>query len=149
MEGRDRQRITWLGIATAIVLVALWVFSATRSSQQTTGDDGYQPKVPVFLSGEPVPPPPAVIDIAVPPAPNPNERPARASFRRIGRTTCWTVLAPSGTEITVINVANRFSVTCKALPGALPDGVDVVLDTEAFTEIANLANSPIHVRVSW
>lgn len=53
----------------------------------------------------------------------------------------------SGTKITVINVANGQSVTCRS--SLLGDGVEdgLVMNAAQFREIAELVSAPIHVEV--
>jgi hypothetical protein len=50
----------------------------------------------------------------------------------------------------VVNIDNGQSITCANTLGmAVPGGADIVLDTDVFTRIGNLADAPVPVRVSW
>jgi len=128
---------------------ALGAAGAPPINAQTVTSETYQSPLPVFLNGRPLALPPAEIDVAVPPAGSANDKPGLASYRWIGRSTCWTAVAPHGTAITVTNVANRQSIRCASSAASTPAGVDVVIDTNAFATIADLADSPIHVRITW
>lgn len=164
MNSGDRRRVAWASALTVVALPAIWMLGVSdKSASPSLGAAGaprpeataapevsYKPELPVFLDRqEQVAPPPAVIDIAVPPATSPNDTAARASYKRLGAGVCWSTLAPGGTHVTVTNVANRQSIACRSVVGALPDGVDIIIDTDDFAKIGNLADSPIHVRISW
>lgn len=163
MEPTDRRRIGLATVLTVVALPAIWMLGAKgddahpalgaagapQIQSQAATSDTYQSPLPVFLNGKPLALPPSQVDVAVPPAGSANDKPGTASYRWIGRSTCWSALAPSGTVVTVTNVANRQSIRCTSSAATTPAGVDIVLDTNAFATIADLADSPIHVRVTW
>ena len=63
---------------------------------------------------------------------------------------CSTNWVPEGYIVKVTNVNNGRSVSCINWPNLiLPAGTDIVLDTFLLTSIADLADAPITVRVSW
>lgn len=177
MSALDRRRIALATAFTIVAVPALWLFRRDESSDGTgvttaaagiaspqaggpTGDAAgppatdYVPELPSFLDGPTPAPPPAVIDIAMPAAPTETQPKVIASFRRFdavaGPRPCTTLLAPSGAVITVTNVDNGLATTCvNRLGGTLPKGVDLVVQTELFSDIADLADAPVPVRLSW
>ncbi|MDP2290223.1 MAG: hypothetical protein Q8M22_03490 [Actinomycetota bacterium] len=180
MIASDRRRVAAASLFTVLALPALWVLnreSAATSSAPTVGAAGvevaspevvapigdqaapttapYVPDPPLFVSGESdaeAPSGPAVVNVAVPPAPGPTEVVGNASFRRFaaGSRQCTTLLAPDGASLTVVNVDNGQTTTCTNTYGmAIPAGADIVLHTDVFSEIGDLADAPVPVRVSW
>lgn len=173
MIASDRRRLVAASLFTVLALPALWALnreSASSSGAPSVGAAGvevaapigdaaapttqpYEPQRPSFVGGEVEPTlPPAVVNVAVPPAPGDRETLARASFRRYvaGSRQCTTLLAPDGATLTVVNVDNGQVTTCTNTYGiAVPFGADMVLHTEVFSEIGDLADAPLPVRVSW
>jgi hypothetical protein len=172
MSAFDRRRVALATAFTVVALPSLWLIQrddAARSTSPTTAAAGvggprpaastspsttqYVPELPSFLDGPAPPPPPAVVNIAVPGTASQNQAKVTASFRRFddpsGRP-CTTLIAPEGATITVTDVDNGLSTTCVNRFGAtLPRGVDIVLHTDLYTTIADLADAPISVRLSW
>lgn len=179
MIASDRRRVAAASLFTVLALPALWVLnreSAATSNAPTVGAAGvdaaapvivapvgepaapttqpYVPDPPLFVSGEPdaeAPSGPAVVNVAVPPAPGPTEVVGNASFRRFaGSRQCTTLLAPDGATLTVVNIDNGQTTTCSNSYGmTIPAGADIVLHTDVFSEIGDLADAPVPVRVSW
>ena len=166
----DRRRVVVASVFTLVALPALWVLnreSATTSGAPNVGAAGvdikgaveaapittaYQPEPPLFVGGDDVPVPPAAVVVAVPPPTSANQVDARASFHRYseGSRECTTLLAPAGALLTVENIDNGQTTTCiNTLGMAIPAGADMVLHTEVFSEIGNLADAPLPVHVSW
>lgn len=168
----DRRRAAAASIFTVVALPALWVLnreSAATSSAPKVGAAGvevavdpgantvpatepYQPEPPSFVGGDEQPVTPDQIDVAIPPAPGANEVIAEASFKRYsaGSRQCTTLLAPDGALLTVENIDNGQTTTCTNTLGmAIPAGADIVLHTDVFGEIGDLADAPVPVRVSW
>jgi hypothetical protein len=109
---------------------------------------------PIFLDNTAVIVPPAVIDVVRPEPAADNQVEGRATYRRYddvpGPGTCTTGAVREWGEVTVTNIANGLSVTCVNTLGLrLPDGVQIVLDTNLYTTIADLADAPIFVRITW
>ena len=77
----------------------------------------------------------------------------RASFSRYTdplNHPCTIVAAPDGVTVKVVNVNNGMSTTCHNVFGMyVPPGVDIILHTDDFATISDLADAPIVVRVSW
>ena len=169
MNSHDRRRLTIASIFTVVALPALWVIDRNdaRSAAPAVGAAGvahvgaegapstsaYTPDSPIFLNGPPPGANPAVVDIIVPPAPTATETAGRASFRRYPdptRRPCTTSLAPWGSTLTVTNTDNGQTTTCvNSISTPLPAGVDIVLHTDVFTSISDLADAPVPVRISW
>lgn len=168
MNTTDRRRVTLAAIFTVVALPALWVFggSDTSGAPPAAGVDGstlqgaevapsttYVPETPVFLDAPEAVAQPGVIDIAIPPAPTDRQFLGRASFVRYADPSvrpCTTLLAPERALLTVTNVDNGQSTTCTNILGVrLQYGIDIVIHTDVFAEITDLANAPITVRFSW
>lgn len=169
MNTTDRRRVTLAAIFTVVALPALWIFGGSDTSGAPaagTGSGGtmvqgaeaaptttYVPELPVFLDGPATVDQPGVIDIAIPPAPNDRQFLGRASFVRYAEPSirpCTTLLAPERAVLTVTNVDNGQSTTCTNILGVrVQVGIDIVIHTDVFAEITDLANAPISVRFSW
>jgi hypothetical protein len=169
MNDTDRRRVTLAALFTVVALPAMWVFGGSdTSTAPSTGAAGidvgangaasapateYTPELPVFLDGPAAVVQPGVVDIAIPPAPGDRQASGRASFVRYADPSirpCTTLLAPERTVLTVVNVDNGQSTTCTNILGVrLPAGVDLVIHTDVFAEISDLADAPVTVRISW
>lgn len=172
MNRHDRRRATLAAILTVVALPAIWLFNRDEAGTSgapkigTVGIEGpaangasdapttsYAPEPPVFLDGNGAVVQPGVVDIAIPPAPTDRQATGKASFLRYANGVtrpCTTLLAPEATLLTIVNVDNGQSTTCTNVLGVtLPAGVDIVLDTELFVGISDLADAPIPVRISW
>jgi hypothetical protein len=163
MNSAERRRVTLASVFTVVALLGLWI--ANRSSSAASGGaatsvlatppptTAYEPSAPLFVGGDDAPTPPQVVEIAVPPKPGATEVLMKASFHRYEGATvavCTTLLAPDGAVLKVVNIDNGQSITCANTLGmAVPGGADIVLDTDVFTRIGNLADAPVPVRVSW
>ena len=168
MNTYDRRRLVLASMFTLAALPAMWVINRNdQSAAPKLGAAGvapvgadtapptsaYKPDPPIFLDGPSTGVGPAVVDIVVPRPPTGTEASGKASFRRFADPTnkpCSTALAPWHALITVTNLNNGQSTTCvNTSSTGLPAGVDIVLHTELFTSIADLADAPIPVRLSW
>jgi len=163
MNSAERRRVTLASVFTVVALLGLYI--SNRSSSQASGGvatsvaatppptTAYDPAAPLFVGGDEAPKPPQVVQIAVPPRPSANEVLMKASFHRYQDATialCTTLLAPDGATLRVVNIDNGQSVTCANTLGmSVPAGADIVLDTNVFTRIGDLADAPVPVRVSW
>jgi hypothetical protein len=169
MNPYDRRRLALASIFTVAALPALWIInrndadSAAPSlgaagvpevgANQAPSTSTYTPDAPIFLNGPPSGADPAVVDIIIPPGPTATEAKGRASFRRYddgSKRPCTTALAPWGAQLTVTNTDNGQTTTCvNSLSTPLPAGVDIVLHTDVFVAISDLADAPVPVRISW
>lgn len=166
MNTFDRRRVAVASAVTVVALLTLWIFghrsdasSAPAPVDTAIGSDtapsttAYQPEEPLFVGGDEQPTPPGVINVAVPPAPGANQSLAKASFKRyagVGTSVCTTMLAPNGALLKVTNLDNGQTTTCQNMLGmSLPAGSDLVLNTAVYILIADLADAPVPVRLSW
>jgi hypothetical protein len=170
MNPYDRRRLVLASIFTVAALPALWIINRndTRSAAPSVGAAGvppigadaapststYTPDAPIFLNGPPQPVHPAIVDILVAQGPTDSEAKGKASFRRYPSPSarpCTTTLAPIGSKLTVTNTDNGQSTTCtnSLSDKPVPAGVEIVLHTDLFTEISNLADAPVPVTISW
>lgn len=93
----------------------------------------------------------SVIDIGVrAPLPATTDT-GKAGFRRwVGGGTCSTAAAETGTRLTVTNLDNGQTVECvNARTDDLPAGYLVLLRTDVFERIGDLAQAPVPVRITW
>ena len=169
MNPYDRRRLALASIFTVAALPALWIINRNDpgtaapslgaagvpevGANQAPSTSAYTPDAPIFLNGPPSGADPAVVDIIIPPGPTATEAAGRASFRRYDDGTkqpCTTALAPWGSNLTVTNTDNGQTTTCvNSLSTPLPAGVDIVLHTDVFVKISDLADAPIPVRINW
>jgi hypothetical protein len=169
MNSFDRRRLVLASIFTVAALPALWIINrndagsaapaigaagvAQVGANQAPSTSAYTPDPPIFLNGPASGADPAVVDIIIPPGPSATEASGRASFRRYPDPTkrpCSTALAPWGSTLTVTNTDNGQTTTCvNSISTPLPSGVDIVLHTDVFTIISDLADAPVPVRISW
>jgi hypothetical protein len=171
MNTFDRRRVALASVFTMLALPALWVFNRSDSSRSTAPSvaaagvdagrvgsdtapvDTYEPEVPVFLGNKPAPADPAVVNVVVPALDTGNQAEAKASYRRYPDATtspCTTLLVPFNTMLTVTNLDNGQSVQClNSFGTALPAGVDLVIHTDLFVKISDLADAPAPVRITW
>lgn len=158
----DRRRVVIASLFTAVALPALWFFSSDGATKNST--DGsratappstkYEPEPPLFVGGTDTPRKPTVVDIAVPSTLPPNSMRGAASFHRYPDTfarACTVLQAPDGAAVTVTNIDNGQTTTCTntLTLATLPEGIDVLVHTDVFTEIGNVTDAPIPVRVYW
>ena len=169
MNSYDRRRLVLASIFTVAALPALWIINRNDAgsaapalgaagvppvgANQAPSTSTYTPDAPVFLNGPPSGADPAVVDIIIPPGPTSTEASGRASFRRYAdpsKRPCTTALAPWGKTLTVTNTDNGQTTTClNSISTPLPVGVDLVLHTDVFALISDLADAPVPVRISW
>lgn len=174
MDVHLRRRVAFATVLTLVAIPAYLMLGrdAADSSTSVTGESdttlamtGAESTVaftlppttiaePIFLDDDVVIVPPAVIDVVRPEPTSDNRLEGRATFQRFETTTaerlCTSYAMPDGTLLTVTNVANGLSATCRNRWGTpLASGVDVVLDTDLYTSIADLADAPIFVRLTW
>lgn len=69
-----------------------------------------------------------------------------ATYGNIDPGTCKYVAGVTGSDITVVNVANGRQVDCEVTYGAGLDG-GIVMDPWSFAKIAELVAAPIHVEI--
>jgi hypothetical protein len=161
MNHNDRRRTRLALLVTLAAIPALW-FATRSNSDASPAASGasepppttqYEPDLPSFIDSRPPVVPPAVVDVLTPPAPTGQEVKGRANYRRFTATSgnvCSTALAPAEIEITVYNVDNGRTVTCRNIGGVtMPAATDIVIDTTLFSDLGDLTDAPLSVRISW
>jgi hypothetical protein len=96
----------------------------------------------------------APIVIATPMSTAGNSVSGFASYKRLSPTPgprlCATAAAPRGRMIRVLDIDNGHEVTCTNISTKQSvNGNTVLLDTTTFKELADLAQAPIPITVSW
>jgi hypothetical protein len=110
---------------------------------------------PAFLFGPPPATDPAEITIVVPMSRPSNVLEGTSTYERF--TDEFGISAPCalsgvavGSDLLVLDLDNGKSVWCSVIgPPDVSARSDLVLDTEEFGQIADLGQSPIHVRITW
>jgi hypothetical protein len=91
---------------------------------------------------------PSSVSISVGTTPDDPIGTARGSYRRsIYVGTCRYNGAPSGSQVTVVNVANRRSTTCTVDRSSDLDDGELLMSQSGFLRIAELTAAPIHVEI--
>jgi hypothetical protein len=168
----DQRRLAVAAAITVIALPSLWLTSRNdeagapnvatagvvitpESGSPTSGapGDGNPMGSPgaAYLDGPPTASSPAVINIAIP-TPEPGTSvTGTASYRSslLSDGACQVKDAPFGARVTVTNLDNSRSVRCTA--SVSPAGIlaSVVMHPDAFLAIADLADAPVPVEISW
>ncbi|HWC69356.1 MAG TPA: hypothetical protein VG478_14915 [Acidimicrobiales bacterium] len=121
---------------------------ALVSSVDVDGESG-----PGFLIGPPPATKPNVVEVAVPGQTSANAKLTHASYRGEltgARRPCAIATIQIGMTIQVVNLHNGHTTTCTVVGApAGGDRAPLVLDDNGFLELADLADQPIPVRISW
>jgi hypothetical protein len=173
MNASDRRRLVFATVFTVVALPALWVSGRDQAQTTTAPSAGavglatpsggeprattitttYQPGAPVFLGNADAAQTAVAPSVSVQHGTDPggNHADVRATFRRyLSADSCTTSYAAGGTKITVTNIDNGQSLTCRNVLGpTVPAGDGILVHTELLARIANLADAPISVRISW
>jgi hypothetical protein len=96
----------------------------------------------------------APIEIATPVSTSGNTTSGLASYKRLSPTpgprVCAMATAPRGRTLHVLDIDNGHEVTCTNVSTKqVVNGNTVLLDTATFKELADLAQAPIPITVSW
>jgi hypothetical protein len=169
----DRRRLVVAAVVTVVALPFLWTSKRTEPSapngqvavvtpNSDLGGAGVveasdvAASTPAYLDGSDITvvPAPVVIDIA--PPGSGADAVGSGTFRQLdfGGTTddppCWVPSAPFGTTVVVTNTENGFKIRCTNMKtNPLPTGFVIVVDSDAFGELADLTEAPIPVELSW
>jgi hypothetical protein len=168
MDVHERRRVVLATAFTLVALPAIWLFDRddpptspgiaaaglpAPEVNQAADTVPTETELPVFLDNTVVVVPPAVIDVALPSAPGANEITGTASYKRFDPESdkkCTAPQAPSGVLLTITNIDNGLSITCRNTLGvSMPYGITVGIDTDLFIDLADLVDSPIPIRLSW
>lgn len=154
----ERRRI---GALSVLTLFALTIFSfaaggasSPTSTTTTTVPPVVEKEIPesVILGGPPPIAPSGSAAVAYP-ATSPNSLTGRASFTAFGYSSnpvCFSAMTPVGVQLTITNINNGRSVKCtSAFGSSIPAGVSVQLNSNQFTQLADLIDAPIPVKITW
>ncbi len=154
----ERRRI---GALSVLTLFALTIFSfaaggssSTTSTTTTTVPPVVEDEVPesVILGGPPPLSPTGSAAVAFP-ATSPNSLTGRATFTAFGYSSnpvCFSAMTPVGVQLTITNINNGRSIKCtSAFAVSVPAGVTVQLNSTQFTQLADLIDAPIPVKITW
>ena len=162
----DRNRLTVAIVATVILLSTAFMASgsssststdATAKSTTTTLDLGLatdaDADAPANLDGPVSADPNGQGQIAYPADNNGQLIRGTASFKRFPdsvKTGCSTTRIPLGATITVRNLNNGRKSTCTNINiGGVSTTFDIVLNAPVFEAIAELADAPLPVELTW
>ena len=178
LEPGDRRRLLAAGVTTIAVLPFFFGGGSTTPTGVATIGEGanlagaldssasgpapaaepvaLEPvAMPGFLLGPPPASEPSEITVVVPTSGPKNLLEGTASYERYTDEAgvpdpCSFASTPRGTDLLVLDLDNGKSVWCSVI-GPPPPGArsSLVLDTEEFTQIADLGQSPVHVRITW
>jgi len=108
---------------------------------------------PIFIDGPSTPPKPAVIQIVVPQVDPSTFKDGDAVYQSVVGNqpdSCDAPNAPFNATLTITNRNNGRAITCvNRAPTGLTPGIELVLPTPLFTQIGQIVDSPIPVRISW
>ena len=156
MTHTDRRRIL---VATLLTLLALPVLAwlsgrddgnagAGKTDQPTTSTTRYQQEHPVFLDTDTRPDVARILPHDTGPPPSSVQILADAAYRQIASGRCITHLVRLGVTIKVRNVDTGQTLSCVTTTGSMLADVGLVINTADFAKIADLADAPIHVRIT-
>ncbi len=175
LDVTDRRRLAFAAAFTIIALPAIWLFTrgeattgsgaptiaaagidaaaGTNGAPVVTDQGSMGPNSPIFIDGPTTPPKPAVIQIVVPAAVKGDYTEGGASYKS-GTTaapdTCSAPDAPFGAALTVTNRDNGRSITCvNRAPIGLTVGLAIQLNPAQFSQLGQLVDAPIPVRITW
>lgn len=153
----DRRRLV---VATIITLLALPVLAwlnarnndpaatVDQPAPELTSTTAYRPEHPVFLDVDTRPDLKLTLPIDVGPPPSQGQMVTSAAYRQIASGRCITRLVPLGSTINVRNIDTGQTLRCVTTTGSMVAGVGIVINTGDFAKIADLADAPIHVRIT-
>ncbi len=172
LEAGDRRRVLVATVLTVAALPFLWsakhdqAAGSTGALAATSAIGGLaigmppeeiSPELvePAFLGGsiETIAPQPLRYDVA--PTPTGQLLVGKAGYRRLAigsknRNACQTSLAPFNARIVVTNTDNGYKIECfNVVTKPTDPDLVIILDTDAFVLLTDLAESPIPVELSW
>lgn len=175
LDVTDRRRLAVAAAFTVIALPAIWLFtrgeansgagaptiaaagvdspSADGSTASADEVDAMGENSPIFIDGPTTPPKPAVIQIVIPAAVEGDFTEGGATYKSnttAAPDTCSAPAAPFGAVLTVTNRDNGRVLQCvNRAPIGLTAGLAIQLNPTQFSEIGQLVDAPIPVRVTW
>jgi len=161
----DRNRLTFVGVITALVLPLMWMAQGRSDTAATTTTTTTTTTIAVGIGADATADAPANLEgpqsvgvtdknrIAYPADVSASSAKGDATFKRFpdsAQTGCATNAAPLGAVITVRNVNNGLKTECTNINiGYLPGGSDIVLNMAVFEKIAELIDAPLPVEMTW
>ncbi len=164
-DNTDRRRLVLAALVTVLAVPVLWWTYQDRQSEDssTTGD----PNVAVTRQvDEPnLPPPPTAIEqepifldgpesavggisqIAVPDPDLELSIVTEATYGSLVTGSCLVKDVFDGNRITVINLDNNRTTTCRVSSAPADQEADLVMHTTQFRELADLTDAPIPVQI--
>ena len=166
----DQRRLAVAAAITVIALPSLWLMSrndeAGAPNVATAGvvigpeEQTHSTPAPVdpmgspgaaYLDGPPAATDPGVVNVAIPTRAAGTSVSGTATYRSdlLSPGVCQVKDAPFAATVTVTNLDNSRSVECTA--SVPPAGIfdSVVMHTDAFLQIADLADAPVPVDINW
>jgi hypothetical protein len=166
----DRRRFTAATVLTLLALPALWLANTSDNSAapnlavagldrgvdvavgandaKAPHDDDPGQDTPAYFEGPASAAGAGQSAIAIPAKPLVEGITGTATFHSsVADDVCISGGLPSGSLITVVNLANNRSVTCTTILAPGDDPGAVVMHTSAFAGIADLTDAPISVEI--
>jgi hypothetical protein len=104
-------------------------------------------QTPIFLDG-PASAVGGISEIAIPNADALETIITRATFGNLsGRNTCFAQNITTGQEVTVINLDNNRTITCRVTLAPATQTAGLILQTAQFETLADLTDAPIPVQI--
>ena len=174
-EDTDRRRSLLLGVLTLLALPAIYLYSQTSTSTDSSNDniaaeaapatDGEPPvtdngtnrppitvseAAPIFLDGPVGDVNPGVNEIAIPSRPAIAPLELSASYRRTvaGGRSCLVRGLTGGLTVSIKNLDNGRSITCVTRTAPFNQVAGVVLHTDTFSILADPTEAPITVELT-
>ncbi len=166
LSDTDRRRFIAATALTLLALPALWWANTSENSAapnlavagidaEVDTDTENEPSAPgtdvvapVFLDGPSSAAGAGRAQVAVPAPPRIDGFTASATFRSsVRKGTCIVSGVTSGSQVTVVNLANNRSVGCTSVVSPGRARGEAVLPTQAFADIADLTDAPILVEI--
>ena len=175
-EDTDRRRTLLLGVLTLIALPAIYLYSQSDTTADTSGEadssaevvpatDGAPPITdnganrppitvseadPIFLDGPVGDVNPGVNEIAIPARPAIPSLELSASYRSTvaGLRTCLVRGVTTGLTVSIKNLDNGRSITCVTTTAPFTQVEDVVLHSETFSLLADPTEAPISIELT-
>ena len=172
----DRRRILLACAITAVALPALWFANqpdsgapnvatagiavgepaandadpiAESDEGRTSATDAETGAAPVFLDGPTAQIGAGLAEIAVPIAPDAERVTIDATFRSnvVVAGVCRVPGLGNGQQITVVNLDNNRSITCRTALTPAGETLELVMHPDLFSQIADLTDAPIPVEI--
>jgi hypothetical protein len=128
-------------MALTIVSFGVGAGGSTTTTTTTTVPPVIEVDIPesVILGGPPPIAPTGSAAVAYP-----------SSSGNSSRPVCFSPMTPVGVQLTITNINNGRSVKCTSAFGVnVPAGVTLQMHSSQFTQLADLIDAPIPVKITW